>query len=67
MKEADKAGHKSIGFVAMGTGVMAYPPALVSKNMYRKVIEYVTANPDCNVYHVHFVLYPEDKTTIQVR
>lgn len=60
------AEYESVGFAAIGTGVMNYPREMVAEKMCNSIKEYSDGNPDCWVQHVHFVLYPRDEKTIQV-
>lgn len=66
MKKADIAEYESIGFAAIGTGVMNYPREMVAEKMCNSIKEYSDRNPNCWVQHVHFVLYPRDEKTIKV-
>lgn len=66
MKQADQSGYGSIAFAAIGTGSMKYSASDVAKNMYNEVKTYSDSNPNCNVKHVQFVLYPADTKSIKV-
>ena len=66
MKKAEEKKYTSIGFAAIGSGLLRYPLKMIAKTMYDSVIDYSNSNPNCSIKNVSFVIYPSDTKTIKV-
>ena len=67
LKLAQAKKYESLACIALGTGYLKYPPALVAKYLYNAVEEFVQANPSTSLQQVKFVMHAKDRQTIEVR
>lgn len=66
LKLADKQGHKSISFPAIGTGGQKYPKDEVAKEMFSRVAAFAKKHPKSSLSTVRFVIYYKDSEAYQV-
>ncbi|XP_033757570.1 protein mono-ADP-ribosyltransferase PARP14-like [Pecten maximus] len=65
LNTADKFNMTSIAFPALGAGRLGYPAATVAKVMLSCVRGFERAMPDSCLTTVMFVVYPQDKQSVQ--
>ena len=66
LKEADRQGHGSISFPAIGTGGQQYPKDAVATEMFSTVANFAKEHPNSSVSSVRFVVYYKDTESYQV-
>ena len=67
MKMADiDCRLESVGFPALGTGNLNYPPQMVAKCMMEAIVEYIEQSSRTELRKVHIVLYPDNRRVCQV-
>uniref|UniRef100_UPI00358E22FE protein mono-ADP-ribosyltransferase PARP14-like n=1 Tax=Myxine glutinosa TaxID=7769 RepID=UPI00358E22FE len=62
---AEKAGHKSIAFPALGTGNLNYPVHLSATFMLREVLKFNNDQLPVSLKEVHFVLLPKNQQVLK--
>ncbi|XP_025093182.1 poly [ADP-ribose] polymerase 14-like [Pomacea canaliculata] len=61
LDKANEMGHSSIGFPAIGTGTLKFPPRTVAEAMFKAIIKFGRQNPDCSVNDVVIILHKKDQ------
>ncbi|XP_025093185.1 poly [ADP-ribose] polymerase 14-like isoform X2 [Pomacea canaliculata] len=61
LQKVNEMGHSSIGFPAIGTGTLKFPPKIVAKAMFEAAVEFGHKNPYCHVKDVVFILHEKDQ------
>lgn len=66
LQKVNEMGHSSIGFPAIGTGTLKFPPKIVAKAMFEAAVEFGHKNPYCHVKDVVFILHEKDQVVAKV-
>lgn len=59
-------GRSSIGFPAIGTGTLQFPPKIVAEAMFKAIAKFGHQHPDCSVSDVVIILHKKDLEVTKV-
>lgn len=65
LSKASGAGHTSIAFPAIGTGLNKYPKEIVAKVMFSCVEQFQKRHSDTSLVSVRCVIYPADTASLE--
>uniref|UniRef100_S4R7X1 Poly [ADP-ribose] polymerase n=1 Tax=Petromyzon marinus TaxID=7757 RepID=S4R7X1_PETMA len=64
LEMAHRDGVSSISFPALGTGMLSYPPAMVSSFMFSEVINFSQSHQKTMLKDIRFVIFSKDQLVI---